>query len=79
MSKRRQIGEVIRLDDEDEGEPYLGLIDTRVGDPCPLCVADPGHDPKCSEWPVVVVLDAHKQATGARVFHVCESRMSDPE
>lgn len=81
MSKRRHIGDVVQLIDEDASAPYRCRIDAQGaerGDQCHLCAADANHDQKCAEWPVVNVLDDHNQATGERVFHVPECRMADP-
>lgn len=81
MSKRRNVGDIVQLDDHDGSAPYLGCIDAQGaerGDLCPLSVSDPSHDQQCAEWPVVNVLDEHQQATGERVFHVPECRMADP-
>lgn len=78
MSKRRKVGEVVRLDDEDEG-PYLARIvlpkDSRGPDECPgLC-----SDRKCQEWPIVVILDERGEATGTGVYHVPECHMQDAQ
>lgn len=81
MIKRRKVGDIVKLDDPDGTGPYLGCIDAQGaerGDQCPRCCADVSHDQQCAEWPVVNVLDEHKQPTGGRVFHVAECQMSDP-
>lgn len=56
MSKRRNVGDIVQLDDHDGSAPYLGCIDAQGaerGDLCPLSVSDPNHDQQCAEWPVV--------------------------
>lgn len=81
MSKRRNVGDVVQLDDNDGSAPYLGRIDAQGsdrGDRCPKSAFDPNHDQQCAEWPVVNVLDGAGQATGERVFHVAECQMADP-
>ncbi|MEJ6003759.1 hypothetical protein [Paucibacter soli] len=81
MSKRRSVGDVVQLDDEDGTAPYLVRIDAQGaerGDRCPHAALDSHHDQQCAEWPVVVVLDEQKQATRERVFHVPECQMADP-
>ena len=81
MGKRRNVGDIVQLSDEDGSGPYLGRIDSQGaqrGDLCPLAAHDPSHDQQCAEWPVVNVLDEHKQATGEQVFHVAECQMADP-
>lgn len=76
MSLRRQIGDVVQLNDD--GSPYEGRIVAhgRGVDPDD-CVRGCG-DPLCREWPVVEVLDARGKATGERVFHVAECLMTTP-
>jgi len=82
MSKRRHVGDVVLLDDEDGTGPYLGRIDARGaerGDYCPLTTHDDDHDPDCAEWPNVAVLGKAGRPTGAMIYHVPECRMADPE
>lgn len=81
MSKRRQVGEIVVLDDEDGTAPYLGRIDALGadrGDRCLHCSLDPGHDQACTEWPNVQVLNKNRQPTGEWVHHVPECQMADP-
>lgn len=80
MGKRRQVGDVVLLDDEDGTEPYLGRIHALGadrGDRCPHCSLDPSHDPACAEWPNVQVLDTSHRPTGEWVHHVPECQMAD--
>lgn len=82
MSKRRHVGDVVVLDDEDGTGPYLGRIDAlgaERGDTCPHCFLEPDHDQSCSEWPNVQVLDQNRQPTGEWVHHVPECQMADPK
>ncbi len=79
MIKRRGVGDIVQLDSEDGTGPYLVRIDAQGAERGDLChlAWDASHDQQCAEWPVVLVLDANKQATGERIFHVSECRMSD--
>jgi hypothetical protein len=67
MSKRRKVGDVVVLDDDDETAPYLGCIDAldaERGGTCPHRLLEPGHDQTCAEWPNVQLLDQSGQPTG---------------
>lgn len=82
MSKRRHIGNVVVLNDEDGTAPYLGRIDAlgaERGDICPHRFLEPDHDQACTEWPNVQVLDQNLQPTGEWVYHVPECQMADPK
>lgn len=79
MSKRRNVGDIVVLQDNEDG-PYLGRIDALGADrkdECPKCCDDPTHDPHCREWPNVEVMDAEGKPTGHYVYHVTECEMSD--
>lgn len=74
MSKRRYVGDVVLLHDEEEG-PYLGRIDALGAEPrneCDRRFLDPAHDQNCREWPNVEILDAEGRPTGQWGYHVCE-------
>lgn len=82
MSKRRHVGEVVVLDDEDGTAPYFARIDglgAERGDRCPHCTLEADHDQACAEWPNVQVLDQNRKPTGEWVHHVPECQMADPE
>ncbi len=78
MSKRRAIGDIVLMDDDEGRGPYRGRIvlplDGRASDPCPghMC-----NDRDCQEWRIVEVLDSAGQPTGERVHHVPECHMAD--
>lgn len=76
MSKRRDFGEVVLLDDDDDG-PYLARIlvpDTGRGHDG--CMASCG-DPDCREWWTLDVLDAARARTGEYAYHISECTMRD--
>jgi hypothetical protein len=80
MSKRRGVGEVVLLRDDEEG-PYLGRIDALDSErryECLRCSFDVTHAHDCREWPNVEVLNDKRQPTGQFVYHVTECEMSDP-
>lgn len=82
MSKRRQIGDVVLLDDEDGTPKYLARIDALGADHrdrCPHSMLDADHDQDCAEWPNMQVLDQNHLPTGDWVHHVPECQMADPE
>lgn len=82
MSKRRSVGDVIRLDDGDGSGPYFGrfnILGAGRNDDCPQCYMDPTHDQACNEWPNVEVLDRFRKPTGDWVYHVAECNMQDAD
>jgi hypothetical protein len=81
VSKRRAIGDVVQIDDDEGGGPYLArivqsgcehLVDDYMADDCPVC-----DDRACKEWRKLAVLDAARQPTGEHVYHVSECCMAD--
>lgn len=81
MSKRRKIGDIVVLDDEDGAPPYLGRIDALGAEPvepCPHRFLEAGHDPDCIEWANIQVLDQNLQPTGEWEHHVPECQLDDP-
>lgn len=62
MSKRRNLGDIVQLDDGDGEGPYSARVVASIGDTL--------HDGE--------VLSATLQATGEYVFHVSECNMADP-
>jgi hypothetical protein len=79
MSKRRQVGDVVVVQDADEG-PYLCRIDALGSEPrngCLRCL-DINHDQCCREWPNLEILDPDGRSTGEWACHVTECEMQDP-
>jgi hypothetical protein len=76
MSKRRAIGDVVQLDDEEGDGPYLARVVCSAGatmaDDCQKC-----DDPACREWRKLAVLDRARQPTGEHAYHVSECRMAN--
>ena len=81
MSKRRNVGDIVLLNDGDGEADYMGRISPqgadRPSDECPHVFLDSGHDPLCREWPVVDLIDENLNPTGGHVYHVAECRMRD--
>jgi len=77
MSVRRRIGDVVQLDEEDDG-PYLAKIAEHGRGTAPDDCMRVCGDPDCKEWPVLAEVDAAGKLTGVRVFHVAECQMAEP-
>lgn len=73
--KRRQIGDQVRLSDDDK-DGYNGLyqISADRGEPteCMRC-----GNPECAEWPTLDELSSEGVPTGEYAYHVSECQMSD--
>lgn len=80
MSKRRSVGDIVRIHDDEEGF-YLGRISARgeaTRHECPQMYLDSKHDRECREWPNIEVLDSNEKPTGQFAYHISECEMSDP-
>ncbi|MFL1480986.1 MULTISPECIES: hypothetical protein [Pseudomonas] len=73
--KRRNAGELVRLEDEDP-DGYNGVYQIAVGrgepEDCVIC-----GNPLCNEWPTLVELTPEGTKTGDFAYHVSECRMLD--
>ena len=80
MSKRRAFGDVVQLDDEEEGA-YLARILAPISgegyDECPQIFLGGCSDPECREWWTLEEVDADMKATGVKVYHRSECGMRD--
>lgn len=80
MSKRRAFGDVVQLDDEEEGPYHARILAPVQGcgyDECVQLVLGNCADTECREWWTLEVLDEEMKATGDHVYHVSECAMRD--
>jgi hypothetical protein len=81
MSKRRKIGDVVRVKypSEVEPDPFVAQIVESGSGPVPEdCIRDCG-DPDCKEWQVVHEIGSDGKPNGERQFHISECAMFDIE
>mgnify|MGYP001761616337 CR=1 FL=1 len=74
--KRREIGELVRLVD-DEPDGYNGVYQiTAGGEPadCIIC-----GNPLCKEWPTLIEFTSGELQSGDFAYHVSECQMLDPQ
>jgi hypothetical protein len=77
MSKRRVVGEVVWVQDDDGEPPYRVTLNPTADSADPdYCMYECG-DPDCREWRIAEVLDDDGHLTGQRIHHVAECHMSD--
>ncbi|CAD0264266.1 conserved hypothetical protein [Pseudomonas veronii] len=75
--KRRQAGELVRLEDDDP-DGYNGVYQIAVGRGEPTGCVSCGN-PLCIEWPTLVELTPEGTGTGDYAYHVSECQMLDPQ
>jgi hypothetical protein len=80
MSKRRAFGDIVQLDDEEEGPYFARICEPAQGigyDECLQIFLENCSDDNCREWWTLEVLNDDKIATGEFVYHVSECAMRD--
>ncbi|WP_122242141.1 hypothetical protein, partial [Pseudomonas syringae] len=75
--KRREAGELVRLQDEDP-DGYNGVYQIAVGRGEPA-ECDSCGNPLCAEWPTLYELTPEGTQTGDFAYHVSECQMLDPQ
>lgn len=81
IHKRRKVGDIVLIIDDEEDEYYLVRIEERgaeFADICPQYYFDENHDPNCREWRNTSVVDGKGEPTGEHCYHVSECSMRDP-
>jgi hypothetical protein len=80
MSQRRAFGDVVQLDDEEEGPYHARILAPDQGkgyEECLQICLGACADAECREWWTLVVLDDDMNATCDHVYHVSECAMRD--
>lgn len=77
MSIRRKIGDVVQIDEDEDGKYLARIVETTDRRGPDECVYGCG-DWDCKEWPALELLDAAGNPTGRQISHVAECAMTTP-